>query len=226
MSSIIKKLFGTLAEKPWEKNQVLLDNKHAGKTFSLSNQMSAVIIIFGVSTAIFSLIFTAYLYSIPPEQDTTLILKNKLLWINTLVLIFVTYFFNKISNDLKNNFTKKIKNNMIAVGAFSYLFLILQVILWYQLMTEGHFVSTNTYFSSYYLFTALHGLHLLGGLFFWGKVSSRIFKLKEEDYVKESNNLQALSIYWLFLFIVWLVFFTIMFVYNDTVIAWCVGLVS
>ncbi len=97
MSSIIKKLFGTLAEKPWEKNQVLVDNKHAGKTFSLSNQMSAVIIIFGVSTAIFSLIFTAYLYSIPPEQDTTLILKNKLLWINTLVLIFVTYFLIRLA---------------------------------------------------------------------------------------------------------------------------------
>ena len=226
MSSIIKKLFGTLAEKPWEKNQVLVDNKHAGKTFSLSNQMSAVIIIFGVSTAIFSLIFTAYLYSIPPEQDTTLILKNKLLWINTLVLIFVTYFFNKISNDLKNNFTKKIKNNMIAVGAFSYLFLILQVILWYQLMTEGHFVSTNTYFSSYYVFTGLHGIHLLGGLFFWGKVSSRIFSLAEKDYANEQKNISALSLYWLFLFIVWLAFFGLMIIFNDTVIAWCKSLIS
>ena len=105
MSSIIKKLFGTLLEKPWEESQALIDNKHVGKTFGVTNQMSAVIIIFGISTAIFSLIFTAYLYSIPPEQDTTLILKNKLLWINTLVLIFVTYFFNKISKDLKNNLT-------------------------------------------------------------------------------------------------------------------------
>ena len=226
MSSLIKKLFGTLAEKPWEQSQVLIDNKHLGKTFGLSNQMSAVIIIFGVSTAIFSLIFTAYLYSIPPEQDTTLILKNKLLWFNTLVLIFVTYFFNKISKDLKNNFTNKIRNNMIAVGAFSYLFLFLQVIFWYQLMTEGHFVTTNTYFSSYYVFTALHGLHLLGGLFFWGKISSRIFVLKKEDYVNESTNLQALSIYWLFLFIVWLVFFGLMFIYNDSVIAWCKDLIS
>ena len=226
MSSLIKKLFGTLAEKPWEQSQVLIDNKHTGKTFGLSNQMSAVIIIFGVSTAIFSLIFTAYLYSIPPEQDTTLILKNKLLWFNTLVLIFVTYFFNKISKDLKNNYTNKIKNNMIAVGVLSYLFLFLQVIFWYQLMTEGHFVTTNTYFSSYYVFTALHGLHLLGGLFFWGKISSRIFVLKKEDYVNESTNLQALSIYWLFLFIVWLVFFAIMFIYNDSVIAWCKELIS
>ena len=226
MSSIIKKLFGTLLEKPWEESQALIDNKHAGKTFGVTNQMSAVIIIFGISTAIFSLIFTAYLYSIPPEQDTTLILKNKLLWINTLVLIFVTYFFNKISKDLKNNLTSKIKNNIVAVGALSYLFLFLQIILWYQLMKQGHFVSTNNYFSSYYIFTALHGLHLLGGLFFWGKISSRIFKLKEKDYVKEASNLQALSLYWLFLFIVWLVFFTIMFIYNDSVIAWCKSLIA
>ena len=93
-------------------------------------------------------------------------------------------------------------------------------------MMEGHFVTTNTYFSSYYVFTALHGLHLLGGLFFWGKISSRIFVLKKEDYVKESTNLQALSIYWLFLFIVWLVFFGLMFIYNDSVIAWCKDLIS
>ena len=98
MTSIIKKLFGTLLEKPWEESQSLIDNKHVGKTFEVTNQLSAVIIIFGISTAIFSLIFTAYLYSIPPEQDTTLILKNRLLWINTLVLILVTYFIKKIRN--------------------------------------------------------------------------------------------------------------------------------
>ena len=223
--SLIKKLFGALAEKPWEKNQAVIDNAHTGRTFNLSNQMSVVIIIFGVSTTLFSLIFTAYLYSLPPEQDTTFILKNNLLWINTLVLIIVTFFFNKISSDLKKNITNKIKTNLIYVGVLSYLFLFLQLILWYKIMKSGYFVSTNTYFSSYYFFTALHGIHLLGGLFFWGKVSSRIFKLNEKDYTKEEKNINALSIYWLFLFIVWLVFFIIMFVYNDAVIEWCKSLI-
>ena len=124
MSSIIKKLFGTLLEKPWEESQALIDNKHVGKTFGVTNQMSAVIIIFGISTAIFSLIFTAYLYSIPPEQDTTLILKNKLLWINTLVLIFVTYFFNKISKDLKNDLTNKIIKQPIIIDIEDFKFII------------------------------------------------------------------------------------------------------
>ena len=224
--SIIKKLFGTLTQKPWEESQAAIDSTHSGRTFNLSNQMSAVIIIFGVSTAIFSLIFTGYLYSLPPEQDTTFILKTYLLWINTLVLIIVTFFFNKINNDLKKKFTDKIKQNLIYVGGLSYLFLFLQLILWYQIMKSGNFVDTNTYFSSFYIFTALHGIHLLGGLFFWGKVSSRIFKLNEKDYINEENNINALSLYWLFLFIVWIVFFSIMFIYNDAVIEWCKSLIA
>ena len=224
--SIIKKLFGTLTQKPWEEDQAVIDSTHSGRTFNLSNQMSAVIIIFGVSTAIFSLIFTGYLYSLPPEQDTTFILKTYLLWINTLVLVIVTFFFNKISSDLKKKQTDKIKINLIFVGGLSYLFLFLQLILWYQIMKSGNFVDTNTYFSSFYIFTALHGIHLLGGLFFWGKVSSRIFKLDEKDYLNEENNINALSIYWLFLFIVWLVFFALMFIYNDAVIEWCKSLIA
>ena len=224
--SIIKKLFGTLTQKPWEENQVAIDSTHSGQTFNLSNQMSAVIIIFGVSTAIFSLIFTGYLYSLPPEQDTTFILKTALVWINTIILILVTFFFNKISSDLKKNLTDKIRKNLIYVGGLSYLFLFLQLTLWYQLMKTGNFVDTNTYFSSFYIFTALHGIHLLGGLFFWGKVCSRIFKLNEKDYVKEEKNINALALYWFFLFVVWMVFFSIMFIYNDAVIAWCKSLIA
>tara|TARA_Y100000590_G_scaffold185559_1_gene211467 strand:- start:2644 stop:3324 length:681 start_codon:yes stop_codon:yes gene_type:complete len=226
MNSLLKKIFGTLAQKPWEANQAAIDTEHSGQTFNLSNQMSAVIIIFGISSVLFSLIFTGYLYSLPPGQDTTFILKTNLVWINTLVLILVTYFFDKIRRDFNKSLPKKLKKNLLVVGALSYIFLLLQLLLWYQLMIDGKFVSTNTYFSSFYFFTALHGLHLLGGLFFWGKVTSKIFKLEEKDYKNEEKSITALSVYWLFLFIVWFAFFTIMFVYNDAVIAWCKSLIS
>ena len=112
------------------------------------NLLTAVIIIFGVSTAIFSLIFTGYLYSLPPEQDTTFILKTSLVWINTVILIFVTFFFNKISSDLKKNYTNNIKKNLIYVGGLSYLFLFLQLILWYQLIIFLYIYSVTRYSSS------------------------------------------------------------------------------
>ena len=226
MSNFIKKLFGTLAEKPWEKEQAAIDNYHPGKTFNLSKQTSAVIVIFGVSTVLFSLILTGYLYTIPPEQDAKFLFKPNLLWVNTIVLFFVTYFFSKITKDLKKNDTTKIKKNLILVGGLSYLFLFGQILFWYQLMQDEKFVSTNSYFSSFYIFTALHGLHLLGGLFFWGKVCSKTLKLKQNEITSQNKSISALSLYWMFLLIVWLIFFLTIFVFNDTVIAWCKALLT
>ena len=127
MSNLIKKLFGTLAEKPWEKEQAAIDTNHPGKTFDLSEQASAVIVIFGVSTVLFSLILTGYLYTMSPEQNIKFLFKPNLLWVNTIVLLFVTYFFSKITKDLKKNDITKIKKNLILVGGLSYLFLFGQI---------------------------------------------------------------------------------------------------
>ncbi len=226
MSDLIKKLFGTLAQKPWEKEQAVIDSSHTGKTFNISNQSSAVILIFGVSTVLFSLILTGYLYTLPPEQDTQFLFKLNLLWVNTAVLFLVTYFFNKITKDLKKNFMGNIKKNLLIVGGLSYLFLFGQVFVWYQLMQDAKFVSTNSYFSSFYVFTALHGLHLLGGLFFWGIVCSKVLRLKENQIISQSKSISALSLYWIFLLFVWLIFFFTIYLFNDSFIAWCKSLIT
>ena len=226
MSKFFKKLFGSLSDKPWAKEQMESDNHHQGKTFDISLQTSAVIVIFGVSTVLFTLVVTGYLYSIPVTQDTEYLLKPNLLWLNTLVLLYVAYFFNKITNDLKKNNFEKIKKNLLIVGFLSYAFLFGQIFFWFQLMENGNYVSTNNYFSSFYIFTALHGLHLLGGLFFWGKVFSKVNRLKKEQIINAQKSIDALSLYWTFLLIVWFVFFLIMYVFNDTVIAWCLALLG
>ena len=36
MSKFLKKVFGTLSDKPWEKEQIIIDNYHHGKTFNIS----------------------------------------------------------------------------------------------------------------------------------------------------------------------------------------------
>ena len=226
MSKFLKKLFGTLSDKPWEKEQMKTDNYHEGKTFDISLQTSAVIVIFGVSTVLFTLVVTGYLYSIPAGQDTEYLLKPNLLWLNTFILLSVTYFFSKITKNLKNGIYKKIKINLLIVGFLSYLFLFGQIFFWFKLMESGNYVSTNNYFSSFYIFTALHGLHLLGGLFFWGKIFSKINKLKNEEIINEKKSIDALSLYWIFLLIVWISFFMIMYVFNDTVIEWCKTLLA
>ena len=108
----------------------------------------------------------------------------------------------------------------------SNLFLFGQVAFWIQLMKSGNYVQTNNYFSSFYIFTALHGLHLLGGLLFWGKVASRVLKTKSEKILDEEKNISALSMYWTFLLVVWLAFFLMIYVFNDAFIEWCKTLVA
>ena len=226
MSKFIKKLFGALSDKPWDKEQMAIDNYHEGKTFDISHQTSAVIVIFGVSTVLFSLIVTGYLYSIPTTQDTQYLLTPNLLWVNTLILLSVTYFFNRVTKDLKNNIVERVKTNLIIIGFLSYAFLFGQLFFWLQLMKSGNYVSTNNYFSSFYMFTALHGLHLLGGLFFWGIVFSKVRKVEKTKIINQKKSIEALSLYWTFLLIVWFVFFLIIYVFNDAVIEFCRSLLG
>ncbi len=226
MSKLLNKLFGTLLQKPWDKEQVVLDNAHEGKTFDLTVQKSAVLIIFGIATVLFSLIFTSYLYTLPPEQDTQYLLRPNLLWVNTLILFFVTYFFNRVTGDLEKKDTSKVKRNLLIIGGLTYLFLFGQIIFWFQLLKSGNYVSTNSYFANFYVFTALHGLHLFGGLFFWGKVSSKVLKTEKNKILEQEKNISALSIYWTFLLIVWLMFFLMIYIFNDSFIAWCKSLIS
>ncbi len=226
MSNLLNKLFGTLLDKPWDKEQATIDNAHEGKTFDLSVQKSAVLIIFGIATVLFSLVFTSYLYTLSPSQDTNYLLRPNLLWINTLILFLVTYFFNKVTNDLEKKNTSKIKRNLLIIGGLTYLFLFGQIIFWFQLLKSGNYVSTNSYFANFYVFTALHGLHLLGGLLFWGKVSSKVLKLEHNKILEQEKNISALSIYWTFLLIVWLLFFLMIYIFNDSFIAWCKSLIS
>ena len=42
----------------------------------------------------------------------------------------------------------------------------------------------------------------------------------------EENNISALSMYWMFLLVVWLAFFLMIYIFNDSFIAWCKTLIS
>ena len=195
-------------QKPWEASQVAIDNDHDGKTFGISKAKLGVRTVMTVSTVLFSLFIVAY-------SDRMLIHDWRsmpepwLLWVNTAVLIINSYFFHKTKIAADQNNAIKIKNGLYIVGFLAYSFLIGQIIVWYQLMNLGYFATSNVANAFFYLFTALHGLHLLGGLYFWGRTTSKFLKKnsKAED-VKHSIELCA--IYWHFLLAVWAVLFGLM----------------
>ena len=161
-----------------------------------------------VSTVIFSLFIVAYSDRML-VQDWRSMPEPWLLWLNTGVIILgsLVFHFTKLASDKNQN--NKTKNGLYLVGFLAYSFLIGQLLAWYQLMSSGYYATTNVANAFFYLFTTLHGLHLIGGLYFWGRTTSKFLKKnsKAED-VKHSIELCA--IYWHFLLAVWLVLFGLM----------------
>ena len=132
-----------------------------------------------------------------------------LLWVNTAVLIMNSYFFHNTKIAADQNDSKKIKRGLYTVGFLAYSFLIGQLIVWYQLMNLGYFATSNVANAFFYLFTTLHGLHLLGGLYFWGRTTSK-FLVGNYKLPNIQHNIELCAIYWHFLLFVWLVLFGLM----------------
>ena len=71
-------------------------------------------------------------------------------------------------------------------------------------------MATNPANAYFYLFTTLHGLHLMGGLIYWNMTLKKVLKPREVMVEKTQQAVELCAIYWHFLFIVWLVLFGLM----------------
>ena len=76
---------------------------------------------------------------------------------------------------------------------------------WQQLIDLGYFAATNPANAFFFVITALHALHLLGGLVAWGRTMAKVRRGLEVTEVRMSVELCA--VYWHFLLVVWLVMF-------------------
>ena len=76
-------------------------------------------------------------------------------------------------------------------------------------MSTGYYATTNVANAFFYLFTTLHGLHIIGGIYFWGKTTSKFLK-KNTDKKDINHQIEICAIYWHFLLVVWIVLFGLM----------------
>ena len=201
-------IFKLLSQKPWEASQAIIDNEHDGKTLDSSKAKLGVRTIIVVSTVIFSLFVVSYSDRML-VHDWKSLSEPWLLWINTSILILTSFVFHKTKIFFDRNNFEKTKNSLLLVGFLSFAFITGQLLVWQHFINIGQYASTNPANAFFYLFTALHGLHLLGGLFFWGRATTKIFS-ENFSVSKVKQSIELCAIYWHFLLIVWLILFGLM----------------
>ena len=202
-------IFQLLAQKPWDPAQSKIDNMHDGTTINLSKGKLGLRFIMIVSTIFFCLFIVTYSdRMIYPDWQR--MPEPWLLWINTIILFFSSFVFITTQIESKKNRFNTVKNRLLLIGFLAFAFLIGQLLVWQQLIINGYYVSSNPSNAYFYVFTGIHGIHLLGGLIYLVITIRKVWHTSEIVISKVKHSVDLCAIYWHFLLAVWLVLFGLM----------------
>ena len=192
--------------KPWEQKGIIGPLEPVG-AFNAPPEKVALSLFIVVAGIVFSL-FTISYFARMGLADWTPLAEPTQLWFNTGLLVISSILFQWTRNMLKKEQLANIKIGLLGGGVFAVLFIAGQLMVWQNLQNNGFFVASNPANSFFYIFTGLHGIHLLGGLWVWSKTSFKLLSGAEPGELKLS--IELCTIYWHFLLLVWLVMFGIL----------------
>ena len=140
----------------------------------------------------------------------------RILYVTTLILLGSSYTLSlagkrltavaKAPREAKGSYQDGM-DWMYVTLVLGILFVIGQVLGWRTLARQGVFLATNPSSSFFYVFTATHALHLLGGT---AGLLYMIRKLAKTNGTAQTTGLRALSIYWHFIDGLWLYLFVLL----------------
>jgi len=204
----------TVHVKPWVE-----DGPHKvvppQASFSVPPVKVGLGVFLAVATSLFALMISAYFVRMMVGDWNSLVFPS-VLWLNTALLIPSDVAMRSARRAARGANTERVRNALMAAGVCSFAFLAGQIWAWQQLNASGYFaaadgagaVAASPANAFFYLFTALHGLHLLGGLWVWGRTTAKVWGGVELARVRLSVELCTL--YWHYLLLVWLVLFALL----------------
>jgi cytochrome c oxidase subunit III len=196
----------TINVRPWIEQRPI-ENVYGDGALSLPPVKVGLGVFLAVATSLFALLISAYFMRMTGPDWTTLAVP-KGLWLNTGALILSSVAMQWTRIAARRGRMDGVRIGLIAGGVFTICFLAGQLWVWQQLNASGYFVAANPANAFFYLLTALHGLHLLGGLWVWAKTTAKVARGGAVGEVRLSVEL--CTVYWHYLLLVWLVLFALL----------------
>lgn len=126
----------------------------------------------------------------------------RILWLNTAILIASSFTLVHARKRLRANDEPGFRHWWSVTTILGVFFLIVQVIAWRQLAAAGLYLATNPSSSFFYVFTAAHGLHLLGGV-----LALILILFRPTHHLTRGTATEVASMYWHFMDGLWVFLF-------------------
>jgi cytochrome c oxidase subunit III len=195
-----------LTAKPWLEEGPIGDFPASGAS-SLPAAKIGLGVFLAVVGSLFALFISAYFMRMH-MADWRPVPLPKLLWLNTAVLILSSIALQSAQVAASRGQMEGVRSGLLVGGVSALAFLAGQLLAWQELISAGYFLAINPANAFFYLITAVHGLHLLGGLVALGRTTGKVWRGADGGHVRLSVELCAL--YWHFLLFVWLVLFGVL----------------
>ena len=123
-----------------------------------------------------------------------------ILWANTAVIIASSFTLERARRALQRLDGESFRLLWTTTTGLGLLFLMGQLVAWRLLVAQGVFMASNPASSFFYIFTAAHGVHLLGG------IAALVYVLRKKTSGKGitlPTAAEVVSYYWHFMDGLW-----------------------
>ena len=124
------------------------------------------------------------------------------LWLSSAVLLGSSLTFEAAKRAVRRRGAKDVRRWVLFTALLGLGFLVAQLSGWSQLLAQGVVLRGQPSGAFFYLLTAAHGLHVLGGLVVLGYVATRVSIRR--PWPRPKAVVEAAALYWHFMGALWL----------------------
>ncbi|HYL47274.1 MAG TPA: cytochrome c oxidase subunit 3 [Candidatus Limnocylindrales bacterium] len=129
----------------------------------------------------------------------------RILWLNTAILIASSFTMSRSRSRFLAADEEGFRHWWSVTTILGVFFLAGQLIAWRQLVAAGLYLSTNPSSSFFYVFTAAHGLHIVGGILALLSVAYRPL-----HRLTRATATEVVAMYWHFMDGLWVFLFLLL----------------
>ncbi|MGI8838810.1 MAG: cytochrome c oxidase subunit 3 [Pyrinomonadaceae bacterium] len=166
---------------------------------------------------LFTGLSSAYIVRAASANDWQPLRMPGVLLLSTALIIISSITLEFAQRKLKNAAQSAHKSLLAVTTLLGFGFLASQVFAWNQLAQQGIYISSNPHSSFFYLLTATHAVHLLGGLagLMFLTLRSRLRIDDELAAAKGQAQTDAVTLYWHFMDVLWIYLFLLLFFWRQ-----------
>lgn len=133
-------------------------------------------------------------------------------WVSTALIVASSVAYQIAQTALKAGKQQKAKNWFLATAVFGGMFIASQILAWFELVRRGVYMASNPYAGFFYILTAVHVLHVIGGIIALGYIILHAWQptASEEELVKRKQISTTVGWYWHFMDGLWIVLFLLL----------------